>query len=85
MIFDHMCFKYLVILLWRKILNITLYKIYKQYPIICTDTREVKKGGIFFALKGENFNGNKFANVCDIFCLSFHHAHVQMVLSDKEH
>lgn len=28
---------------------------------ICTDTRDIKKGCIFFALKGGNFNGNDFA------------------------
>ena len=28
---------------------------------ICTDTRNITKGCLFFALKGENFNGNKFA------------------------
>ena len=28
---------------------------------ICTDTRRVQKGNIFFALKGDNFNGNEFA------------------------
>lgn len=28
---------------------------------ITTDTRKLKKGAIFFALKGENFNGNVFA------------------------
>ncbi len=38
-----------------------LYKIYKKNPIIFTDTRKTKKDGIFFALKGEKFNGNKFA------------------------
>jgi len=38
-----------------------LYKIYNRTPIICTDTRKIDKGGIFFALKGKNFNGNKFA------------------------
>jgi UDP-N-acetylmuramoyl-tripeptide--D-alanyl-D-alanine ligase len=40
-------------------------KIYAQFlkhPSVCTDTREIKKGSIFFALKGENFNGNKFAS-----------------------
>ena len=39
-----------------------IYNIYKKNPIICTDTRKTKKGGVFFALKGERFNGNKFAN-----------------------
>lgn len=28
---------------------------------MCTDTRKIIAGSIFFALKGENFNGNKFA------------------------
>ena len=28
---------------------------------MCTDTRDIKPGSIFFALKGGNFNGNQFA------------------------
>lgn len=28
---------------------------------VSTDTRNIEKGSIFFALKGENFNGNKYA------------------------
>jgi UDP-N-acetylmuramoyl-tripeptide--D-alanyl-D-alanine ligase len=38
-----------------------LYQIYKQHPIIATDTRKISIGAIFFALKGDNFNGNQFA------------------------
>jgi UDP-N-acetylmuramoyl-tripeptide--D-alanyl-D-alanine ligase len=38
-----------------------LYEIYKQYPSVQTDTRKLKVGDIFFALKGDNFNGNSFA------------------------
>ena len=38
-----------------------LYKIYRQYPSVQTDTRKLKTGDIFFALKGPNFNGNQFA------------------------
>ena len=38
-----------------------LYNIYQQYPSIQTDTRKLKAGDIFFALKGGNFNGNHFA------------------------
>ncbi|MDQ6756927.1 MAG: UDP-N-acetylmuramoyl-tripeptide--D-alanyl-D-alanine ligase, partial [Bacteroidota bacterium] len=38
-----------------------LYKLYLQHPSIKTDTRKIKSGDIFFALKGENFNGNSFA------------------------
>jgi UDP-N-acetylmuramoyl-tripeptide--D-alanyl-D-alanine ligase len=38
-----------------------LYKLYLQHPSIQTDTRKIKTGDIFFALKGANFNGNNFA------------------------
>src|SRR5215204_1162891 len=38
-----------------------LYELYKLNPVVCTDTRNITKGCIFFALKGENFNGNTFA------------------------
>lgn len=38
-----------------------IYKIYQQYPSIQTDTRQLKKDDLFFALKGPNFNGNNFA------------------------
>ena len=33
----------------------------KNFNDICTDTRKILKGNIFLALKGENFNGNKYA------------------------
>lgn len=39
----------------------TLYELFKQYPHITTDTRNCPPDSIFFALKGDNFNGNKFA------------------------
>jgi UDP-N-acetylmuramoyl-tripeptide--D-alanyl-D-alanine ligase len=38
----------------------TLYHIFLKHPIIVTDTRQLVPGCIFFALKGDNFNGNKF-------------------------
>ena len=38
-----------------------LYQLYQQYPSVQTDTRKLKPGDIFFALKGPNFNGNEFA------------------------
>lgn len=38
-----------------------LYTIYQQHPSVQTDTRKLKPGDIFFALKGPNFNGNSFA------------------------
>ncbi len=39
-----------------------LYDLYLKYPSIQTDTRKIKEGDLFFALKGPNFNGNHFAN-----------------------
>jgi len=38
-----------------------LYDIYLLHPQVQTDTRLLKPGDIFFALKGPNFNGNTFA------------------------
>jgi UDP-N-acetylmuramoyl-tripeptide--D-alanyl-D-alanine ligase len=38
-----------------------LYQIYLQHPHIQTDTRKIQPGELFFALKGDNFNGNAFA------------------------
>lgn len=39
-----------------------LYDIYLGHPSVQTDTRLLKPGDIFFALKGPNFNGNTFAS-----------------------
>ncbi len=38
-----------------------LYSLFSAHPTITTDTRECSEGAIFFALKGDNFNGNAFA------------------------
>lgn len=38
-----------------------IYKIYREYPSIQTDSRKLQKDDLFFALKGPNFNGNHFA------------------------
>lgn len=38
-----------------------LYEIFKKNPSVQTDTRKLKQGDIYFALKGPNFNGNVFA------------------------
>ena len=38
-----------------------IYDIYLQYPSVVTDTRKLKEGDFFFALKGPNFNANTFA------------------------
>ena len=39
-----------------------LYDLFKKSTGISTDSRTVAKGEIFFALWGENYNGNKFAS-----------------------
>lgn len=39
----------------------TLYSYFLQYPAISTDTRNIQPGSLFFALKGDRFNGNRFA------------------------
>ena len=38
-----------------------IYGLYTQTAGVCTDTRNILQGGMFFALKGETFNGNAFA------------------------
>ena len=38
-----------------------LYKLFQQHPCITTDSRDCPEGSIFLALKGESFDGNKFA------------------------
>ena len=39
----------------------SLYHIFRQYPVITTDSRHCLPKSLFFALKGANFNGNAFA------------------------
>ena len=41
---------------------ISLYEKYLNSTGICTDTRQIKKDCIFFALKGPHFNANSFAD-----------------------
>ncbi|MEO8588642.1 MAG: UDP-N-acetylmuramoyl-tripeptide--D-alanyl-D-alanine ligase [Flavobacteriales bacterium] len=39
----------------------TLYLHFLECTGVCTDTRAISAGGLFFALKGPNFNANAFA------------------------
>lgn len=39
----------------------SLYEYFNESSGICTDTRQIKKGCLFFALTGDKFNGNLFA------------------------
>ena len=38
-----------------------LYQIFVKHPIVCTDSRNITPGCLFFCLKGEHFDGNEFA------------------------
>ena len=38
----------------------TVYSYFLESTGICTDTRKIEKGCLFVALRGDNFNGNKF-------------------------
>ncbi|GGG28782.1 UDP-N-acetylmuramoyl-tripeptide--D-alanyl-D-alanine ligase [Dokdonia pacifica] len=38
-----------------------LHHLFLQSTGVCTDTRKLEKGQLYFALKGANFNGNHFA------------------------
>ena len=43
-------------------MNITnIYNKYLSHPNICIDSRKIKPNSIFFGIKGEFYNGNKFA------------------------
>lgn len=38
-----------------------LYKIFQEHPVVTIDSREVTSGSLFFAIRGERFDGNDFA------------------------
>ena len=38
-----------------------LHQLFLVHPEICTDTRKITEDCLFFALKGDNFNGNEYA------------------------
>lgn len=38
-----------------------LLKVFLSSADVCTDTRKIKEGEMFFALKGDNFDGNQYA------------------------
>ena len=39
----------------------TLYRLFRECGKVSTDSRSISGGEIFFALEGENFNGNEYA------------------------
>ncbi|MBU0763849.1 MAG: UDP-N-acetylmuramoyl-tripeptide--D-alanyl-D-alanine ligase [Bacteroidetes bacterium] len=70
-----------------------LYNLFLKYRKVTTDSRKVEQDAIFFALKGENFNGNSYASVAldngcsyavideDRYCTSDRHILVADVLT----
>ena len=38
-----------------------LYALFERYPAVATDSRRAGEGTIFFALRGDRFDGNRFA------------------------
>ena len=38
-----------------------LYAIYRNHPAVTTDSRKCPEDSIFFALKGDTFDGNNYA------------------------
>jgi UDP-N-acetylmuramoyl-tripeptide--D-alanyl-D-alanine ligase len=39
----------------------SLYQIFLRHPSVQTDSRKIREGDLFFALKGDKFNGNLYA------------------------
>ncbi len=70
-----------------------LHALFLKFSTVSTDTRKITEGGLFFALKGANFNGNTYASKAlekgaayaiideEEFNTSAHHILVQDVLS----
>lgn len=47
-------------MIYRQMIE-ALYKKYRECSGVSTDTRSIENGNIFFALKGPNFNANRFS------------------------
>lgn len=56
------CYKKILqqLLTFASMLIQNLYELYKSNPSVQTDTRKIKPGDIFVALKGPNYNGNHY-------------------------
>lgn len=60
-----------------------LYELFLQNPSVETDTRKLKEGDIFFALKGPNFNGNQYIEQALLLGASYCIADEDTGLNDK--
>ena len=58
-------FSHLIVLLQKqkiKTMSIDkLYDIFRNHPVVTTDSRDCPEGSVFFALKGDTFDGNAYA------------------------
>ncbi|MEO0776150.1 MAG: UDP-N-acetylmuramoyl-tripeptide--D-alanyl-D-alanine ligase [Bacteroidota bacterium] len=41
--------------------TITLYSYFQEHPLVCTDSRRISPGSLFFALRGDRFDGHQYA------------------------
>lgn len=69
---------------------IELYELFRQYPSVQTDTRKLKKGDLFFALRGPSYNANAFAGAALANGAAYaviddpsYHTHAQTILVDN--
>ena len=62
-----------------------LYELFRNSMGIATDSRNIQSGYIFAALKGENFNGNKFAEQALINGAAYSIIDEDIELQDSEH
>ena len=56
-----------------------IYKVFKSCGLVSTDSRAVSKNSIFFAIKGDNFDGNQFVDA------AFEAGCLAAVVSDKKY
>ncbi|WP_405606292.1 UDP-N-acetylmuramoyl-tripeptide--D-alanyl-D-alanine ligase [Polaribacter sp. Asnod1-A03] len=67
-----------------------IYNLYSKHYLVDTDTRKIRKNTLFFALKGDNFNGNEFASTAISLGASFaiideekYNTHKNIILVDN--
>ena len=56
-----------------------LYQLYLKSTGVSTDTRHIEEGQLFFALKGDRFNGNHWAQQ------ALDHGAIYAIIDEREH
>ena len=56
-----------------------IYKAFEKNRLVSTDSRAITKGSVFFAIKGDNFDGNQFVDA------AFEAGCSAAVVSDKKY